>query len=186
MDLQALLPNTPLQSKTRAASSYRTAGTIRRAKELPEKPSFIATNKVTGARARGLSYEAKALRMLEARYAELPTPVVFKPGPWFEYEDQEGRHWCQPDAVIIKASEGFGCIYECKYQHSSEAWFQIWRLYEPVLRFLYPTISWQGMEICKWFEPSTPWPEQPVFTPDPLVIPRRGATAIHIWNPSRA
>jgi hypothetical protein len=184
MDLLALLPSSPQLLKTRAPSNYRAVGTIRWAKMLAEQPSFIRTNKTTGARARGVSYEGKALQMLSRRYADLDVLAEFKPGPWFEYVDETGRHWCQPDAFAI-LPDGGGIIYECKYQHSAEAWFQIWRLYEPVLRFLYPKISWQGMEICKWFEPSLPWPEQPTFTPDPLTIPRRGSTAIHIWNPSR-
>lgn len=185
MDLSALQPCSQPRPQMRAASSFRPAGEVKWGRVLAEQPAFVKREKLEGARARGVSYEGKALRMLQERFRNIvDRGASLAVSPWLQFEDESGLRWCQPDAVGLYLAENFGVVYEVKYAHCSEAWFQIWKLYVPVLEKIYPGVRWLGCEICKWFEPQNSWPQTPVFTPDPLVLQDKG-TSVHIWNPSR-
>lgn len=104
-------------------------------------------------------------------------------GPWLEFQDETGRRWCQPDAIVL--SEGKGIIYEVKYQHCSEAWYQLWELYLPVLEVVFPHIRFACMEVVKWLDPHVAFPEEYRLTRDVFSVPDPSRTAVHIWNPSR-
>ena len=56
-------------------------------------------------------------------------------GEWICYEDASGRRWCQPDAWVVGASKV--AVFEVKLRHAELAWFQLVKLYAPLLHQLY-------------------------------------------------
>lgn len=169
----------------RAHNGFYTPQGIRSARLLTARPPFIRSKRVTGAYRRGIVYERKALDKLEREVAAVPG-AVFHRSPWIEYTDDTGKHWCQPDAIgWSPASEPYGFVWEVKYKHCAEAWFQLWRLYIPILEKLFVGRKWQGIEVVKWFDAAISFPEPYQLTDSITRIPRGGRTAVHIYNPSR-
>lgn len=111
--------------------------------------------------------------------------VSYTQGPWLEFENESGRRWCQPDGLLVCAANRAVTVVEVKYRHTSDAWWQLWRLYIPVVRILYTGYLVNGLEIVKWFDPQTAFPAPFTFTASPLTIPSNGVTAVHIYNPQR-
>lgn len=164
--------------------NFTAASGVKFAKLLDQQPPFIKRGRLQGARAQGVRYERKAQAKLgEWVIGQAELDLVLS--PWLEFVDDSGRRWCQPDALILNSSRSKGTVVEVKYRHTADAWFQIWRLYVPVLEILLPGFRWEGLEICKWYDPATLFPEAVALTRSPLEIPRPGITAVHIWNPAR-
>ena len=94
--------------------------------------------------------------------------------------------WCQPDGLDIDIRRGLITIVEFKLQHTSAAWWQTRQLYEPVVKAVFGAAQWAFsiVEIVKWFDPDTAFPERFSFIPS-LADARPGAFHVHIWNPRR-
>lgn len=161
---------------SRLASRFTPALNIKSVKVLDEQPSFIQRKKPTGARANGIRYERKALDKL----AILKPSGQWIPSPWIEFTDAHGRRWCQPDAVFMGDTN---IVFEIKYKHCADAWFQLWRLYIPVLEHLYGK-SFCGVEVVKWLDPAVQFPERYIMLKEPFK-PQAGVTGVHVWNPQR-
>lgn len=106
-------------------------------------------------------------------------------GPWLEFKDNSGLRWCQPDAVILDHKERLGIIYEIKYQHTEQAWWQLKWLYLPVLRLLCQGYSFGLMELVHWHDPQIHFPEPYDLTSGIDRVPSANRVAVHILNPSR-
>lgn len=151
------------------------------ARILAHRPPFIPQTRATGAKARGVSYERKVLDKLEI--LAMARGLEYYRSPWFEFHDSTGRRWCQPDAILL--SEDTAIIAEVKYQHTADAWFQLWEIYRPVVGTAFPGRTLRCVEIVKWYDPNTYFPQAVDLTDDPLKIPHENRTAVHIWNPQR-
>lgn len=140
-------------------------------------PSFIKRSRYTGRRAEGVRYERKAQVMLKERYGQ---PYI--PSPWLCFSEDGRVRWCQPDGLLLYPRLNRGIILEIKYSHTPRAWWQVRKLYTPVLQKLMPGIEFRACEIVKWFDPAVVFPEPTAFTDDPALM---GADAfgIHIWTP---
>ncbi|MFQ5741977.1 MAG: hypothetical protein ACE5HV_00130 [Acidobacteriota bacterium] len=67
-------------------------------------------------------------------------------------------------------------------RHTSDAWWQIRKLYEPVLRSVFgPDWDYPVLEVVMWFDPDTPFPEILCFARHPHEVPAQ-AFGVHIWN----
>jgi hypothetical protein len=79
---------------------------------------------------------------------------------------------------------GVVTILEFKYQHTSDAWHQLTRLYLPVLSQLFPRKLWRFAlcEVVKWYDPATVFPCPVTLAKDPLLL-RPGQFGVHIWSP---
>lgn len=136
---------------------------------------------------RGVIYERKVQAHLLERFAHL-----YHPSPWFTFWDsggtpgRESRRWCQPDGLLLDPWLGTIIICEIKYQHTSDAWWQLRRLYLPVVRAAFPATLWSisCLEIVKWYDPATLFPEPTVLLYDPsLRTPRlNGCIGVHIFR----
>lgn len=72
---------------------------------------------------------------------------------------------------------------EIKYQHTPDAWFQLKELYLPVIKVaLGPAWQLGLMEVVKWYDPATFFPERIALCADPL-RPPLGRIGVHIWCP---
>ena len=156
------------------------------AKILDAQPPFIKRARSRGAKARGVVYERKVHDYLHEAAAFSRDELVYTQSPWLAFQDISGRRWCQPDGILLRRADKHVAVVEVKYQHTSDAWWQLWRLYIPVLRLIYPEHTFTALEIVKWHDPHVHFPERYILIASPTDFPRRGTTAVHIWNPQRA
>ena len=165
-------------------SRFIAAVDVRSAKFLSGQPPFIRRRKSTGRFAVGIRYEREVLDHLSLLALGVPS-VELRLGPWLEFVDKRGRRWCQPDAVLSDRKTGIHIIYEVKYQFTSDAWWQLKWLYLPVLEKLL-----QGpiglIQICRWYDPASLFPEKYDLTKDPFKIPHADRVAVHIWDAKRS
>jgi hypothetical protein len=125
-----------------------------------------------------LIYEARAGAYLENRFAE-----AFRRGPWVIFADDSGRErWCQPDGFIADPIATRIIVTEIKLRHCSEAYYQLFDLYLPVVRSLYPGWRVAGLEVCRWFDPATATPAPVRLRENPFDAVD-GAFNVHIWSP---
>lgn len=160
-------------------STFKPAGTVISAK-WSSAPAFAAAPKRrTGRRAQGVRYERKVHEHLAELY-----PDRYVSSPWIRFtnvEDNNAR-WCQPDGLIIDLHAGEIVIVEVKYQHTSDAWWQLEKLYKPVLKVLFPPKLWslRCVEVVKWFDPMTNFPVPTKMSERPTGV---GDFSVHIWKP---
>lgn len=130
-----------------------------------------------GAKGDGIRYEQRVHRHLRKLFGD-----TYVEGPWIAFNDPHLRH-CQPDALIIDARKGIVYLIEIKLRHCPEAYWQLRRLYQPILSFLFPPSAWEirCCEIVKWYDCSIRWPEPHVLRERLLDTPK-DTIGVHIFN----
>lgn len=161
-------------------SKFVPAGNVLAARLSPTPPPFIRKKRYTGRRAEGVRYERK----VHSALLEL-LPDTYVPSPWLHFlaEGEERWRWCQPDGLIVNAERGIITCVEVKYSHTADAWWQIRKLYLPVLAALFPADLWelQAVEVVKWFDPAVRFPEA-IEMASELDRPSR-KFKVHIFRP---
>jgi hypothetical protein len=154
--------------------NFLPAGNVISARFSDSPPTFLRRGNQRGRRRQGLIYQAKAGVYLNDRYSP-----HFRNGPWVIFN---GDRWCQPDGLLIDVEKSRIIVTEFKLKHCSEAWYQLFELYIPVVRNLFPGWEVVGVEICRWFDPATRVPATPVMRMNPFdALP--DVFNVHIWNP---
>lgn len=160
------------------------AGFVVWAQFFPGEPSFKKrTQKARGSQAEGIRYETKAQEYLAKSVPEgwelIPSPwLVFKSGS----ADSRDR-FCQPDSLLVNVEKKHVRIVEVKLQHTSYAWWQVRHLYEPVLKRIYTNYSFSAVEIVKWLDPQTAFPENFFYAQTPLEEHEEKKFGVHIFDP---
>jgi hypothetical protein len=112
---------------------------------------------VRGKKAEGLRFEAKVIDLLVGHYdcfiASLP----------FRYYTELGERFCIPDGVFVFENEVV--VVEIKLQHTLQAWFQITKLYFPVLEKAF-NLPVRGVEVVRWFNKEIRFPSELLVVPD--------------------
>jgi hypothetical protein len=141
-------------------------------------PPALKRRRYTGARAQGVRYEAKGQEYLQARYGD-----KYLASPWLKFFADGRWRWCQPDGLLIDLRRGKVDIVEFKYQHTSDAWWQVRRLYSKVLVHLFPAPQWElrACEVVKWYDPATVFPERTVLASE--IDMDTEFFKVHIWKP---
>lgn len=120
----------------------RTVQGLKWAKAI-ERPKCIPVGRARGAKAQGLRYERSLAKALPCA----------KHGQWFEFEDRNGRGFCQVD-LMLQLLSGI-LILEAKYTWTAEGHLQIEELYSPVV-----SAAWgmpvAGLVVCKKLLPGMP------------------------------
>lgn len=106
----------------------------------------------TPARENGLRYEAKIQTLLESTFHP------YWPSPKVSFYDKSGLRFIVPDGLILRADRTV--IFEIKFAHCPEAWWQLRKLYSPILELAYSKPV-QVVEIVRSYDPATPFPETP-------------------------
>lgn len=142
------------------------------------QPPALRKKRYTGRRLEGVRYERKVHAYLEDFYGER-----YLPSPWLRFFTGGAWRWCQPDALLLDLARGIITIVEVKYQHTSDAWWQVRQLYEPVLRQMFPADLWtfEVCEVVKWYDPAVVFPEKTVLAQE--VCMSHSAFKIHIYRP---
>lgn len=111
-----------------------------------------------GAKADGIRYEKKAQQKLQEMYGG-----SYLASPWFSYRKTPNGRLCirQPDGLVFDFHRGIIFIVEIKLRHTADAWTQIRRVYEPLVRAAFPRHLWEirVCEVVRWFDPHTYFPE---------------------------
>ena len=145
-----------------------------------QAPAFIRPTRKRGRRLQGIKYENKARAAFADRFGS-----AFMPSQWIRYRGEDGRiRWCQPDAVLHDKPSHSLTIIEFKYNHTDVAWWQLFRLYRPVLECLFNGYGYEFrcVEVCRWFDPSTRCSVRPQLREDVLDL-KPDVFNVHIWNP---
>ena len=149
--------------------------------QLP--PQAFKKQRRKGARAKGIAYERKVQTYLRKLWG-----YQYLPNPWIRYKLCSGStHWCQPDGIHFDIKRGIVTIVEIKHSHTSGAYQQLWELYGPVLRHVWPIPLWryQYLEVVRYYDPHTFFPGiHRLRKTIEDVAP--GETGVLIWNPRRS
>ena len=162
-----------------APEAFRPAGRVLSASFAT--PPALRKKRYTGRRLEGVRYEKKVQDHLSAFYGDR-----YIPSPWLRFfpaGEQARWRWCQPDGILLDLLRGRITIIEVKYQHTSDAWWQVKHLYLPVLQVLFPEKWWtfDFCEVVKWYDPAVLFPEKIVLAQE-VSIPHP-AFKVHIWRP---
>ena len=115
----------------------------------------------TVAQLNGLRYERK---VRERFGKEVPHTEV---GPWFFFRDANGFRRCQPDLLFLLPDRVI--IAEVKLHHTTDAWWQLRKLYEPVVGKALG-LSVRLLVITEMYDPAVAWPEPLEFLNSPDAI----------------
>jgi len=140
-------------------------------------PAFLRKTRYTGRRAVGIRYERKAQLYLAQRYGG-----SYMPSPWLCFSTLGDVRWCQPDGLLVYPKLRRVVVVEIKYSHTARAWWQVRKLYIPVLEKLFPGYDFRAVELVKWFDPDVTFPEATAFCPDPALV-GSDHFGIHLWTP---
>lgn len=144
----------------------------------PGPSGFASRRGGRGAKAAGLRYD----RRVAAHFERYPG---FVGHPWVRFGTRTaGLRWAQPDGLFVDLLLGRITILEFKLKHTTDAWWQLRRLYEPLIRFLFGERLWHFAccEIVRWYDPAIRVPEQVTFIDDPRRL-FANAYGIHIFSP---
>ena len=156
-----------------------------RFREMPDwvraipQPPFPLMEAQTPAAKLGVRYERKVHWRLEGLHE-----LCYIPSQWFMYHSRGRIRYCQFDGLLVLPERQVVVLCEVKYNHTSDAYWQLENTYLPVLRrFLGPENPWRiaTCEIVKWFDPSTSFPVQVHLCPE-VALAKLGAFNVHILN----
>jgi hypothetical protein len=120
----------------------------------PAPPSLPAAQSSVAKRA-GLRYERK----VHSALMDLWPAYQIQASPTLKFVDDGGRRICIPDAVFIDVDSRTVGLFEIKAQHTPDAWWQLRQFYEPVVRVWLPECRVVVCEICRSYDPATPFNE---------------------------
>lgn len=129
----------------------------------------------TAAQKEGLRYEQRVHDVLTAIYG-----IDYRPAPAILFEDRSGLRRAIPDGIL---RIGPVCvIVEIKLSHTERAWWQLNRLYAPLLSALVvPGTPIRCVEICRSYDPEVQFPVAHKRITSLHSIPH-GTTGVLLWK----
>ena len=172
------------EGNCRPPLSFLPAGRVTWAAIAAGAPAFIARARARrvgrGKLGEGIRYEEKAHAYLASLSAS------YMPGPWLTFTSEISAHrirFCQPDGLILDFVRGALTLVEIKLKHTQAAWWQTRHLYEPVLRHIFRDWSIAIVEVAKWIDPHTPFPEHYKFASrEQLPNLSPGSFSLHLYS----
>lgn len=145
--------------------------------EFTDAPA-LKRHRYTGRRLQGVLYERAVHEYLAFRYGDF-----YLASPWLKFFAEGKWRWCQPDGLLFVPEQGRLVVVECKYQHTTDAWWQVRHLYQPVLEHIFPRDLWtyEVCEVVKWYDPAVLFPERVVLAGE--VDMKHKDFKVHIWKP---
>jgi hypothetical protein len=112
-------------------------------------------------------------------------PLLYVPGPWLRYHNEHERkaRWCKPDGLFMDFRRGLVTVVEVKLKHTADAWWQLRRVYEPVLRTLLGPDDWRYafLEVVRWYDPHIAFPQAHAMIAEPARM-SPDSFGVHIWG----
>lgn len=122
---------------------HRVISGLKWARALDTRPAGIPVGRPRGAKRHGVKYERDFAKAL-------PEAVH---GQWFEFWDANGYGVCQPD-LMLRVGDSI-VILECKYTWVPGAYWQVEKLYKPVVEAAGGLRAY-GVTVCKNLTPEAP------------------------------
>jgi len=119
--------------------------------------AHINTN-MSFARIAGLKYERGFLEYLRKKWS----PVTIH--PHIHFRDDGAYRTAIPDGIAFTPNGVV--VFEVKSQHMPEAWWQLEKLYMPIISAAFPDTEVRGIEVVKIYDPQIKWPGQYVLYND--------------------
>lgn len=161
-------------------SNFLPAGEVTSARISTEPPYWLARKKSTGKRRAGEIFEKRAQEYLQGAHD------FYTPAPWIVFTSRRitRPRWCQPDGLILDVTTGICTIVEIKLKHTPRAWWQVRKLYEPVVRCLLArsSFSFAALEVVRHIDNQTPFPERWGYVRD-LDCLRPEVFGVHVYRP---
>lgn len=152
------------------SSHYIPASAIESAWQASENPFHGKRSRHSGAQKAGLAYQKRIVALLGE---ELCAARGWRtlPGPWYCYRTADDRlRYCQPDLLLLNDEEHKGIIVEIKVRWTSDAWWQLRRLYLPVLQCAMQGWSFLPLTICRSYDPAICIEERVALVDHPLAL----------------
>jgi hypothetical protein len=80
----------------------------------------------------------------------------YVPGPHIHFYSDEAARTVQPDGVLAFSEVVY--VFEIKYQHVPEAWWQLVKLYRPLVERIFVGKPVRCVEVCRSYDPATGFP----------------------------
>ena len=100
----------------------------------------------------GLKYEKDVCSELLTTLDPVKGSLLFQPAFRFNAGRAFDEH-AIPDIVYLAPSNVI-TIFEIKLKHTADAWYQLRKLYRPIVAKAYPGHAINLCEVCKWYDPS--------------------------------
>lgn len=148
-------------------------------------PSFVRAHRARGRKGLGLRYERK----VHDFFAKQLGPF-YVPSMWFSYRRLSSPrvvNYAQPDALLLDFRSGVCTIIEVKYNHTPDAYFQLYDKYLPLLDKFFHAKE-KGLwtfalcEVVYWYDKFVDFPCRVVLRDDVRKV-RPGEFGVHIWRP---
>ena len=128
---------------------------------IDEPPGFVKRSLARGTKrsnaiSRGLDYEERVHRAFKTKYGK-----YYVSNAWIAYRETKTgkKRYASPDAVLFFPEEKRIKLIEIKLTHTIRAWWQLRKMYEPLIRKIFPGWKVEVVEVCsKYFK--TTWPEK--------------------------
>lgn len=129
----------------------------------------------TAAQENGLRYESYVQDFLKTKFD------AYEAEPVIRLLDDRVQRELRPDGILKYKHRAY--IFEIKYGHCSEAWWQLEKLYKEALAKLYHC-PLSLVEICRTYDPSAPFPVPVVLVNDleDWVSRPRDAFGVYVWR----
>lgn len=136
---------------------------------------WVGLGAQSAAQKAGLRYEEKAQAFLRSKFPDVRLSTML------HFCDDSGPRRCVPDAFLSLPDRTIA--FEIKSQHMPESWWQLRKLYAPVLEALYskPVLC---VEMTKSYDPAVPFPElhQVFYNPDSLAGMPVSSFVVLLWK----
>lgn len=144
--LSSLQTTPTMPSKIRPPRGFISADKVRSAKFV-DCPQFAGTHGgQKGRLKKGLVYEEQVCNYLEER---IPDTWVGVKGPWLMYFDLFGKQrYAQPDWMGIVPEQGIIYLVEVKLSRVPRAWWQLNKLYKPLVQAAMPEWEIRLVEVA--------------------------------------
>ena len=129
-----------------APRGFKPAGTVTQARMLEGPPPFTYRDRRTPAQMRGIRYEERVNDAMLLKYGD-----GYLKSQWFQFFSSGTVRWCQTDGLLLDPWTGQIIIVEVKYSHVADAWWQLFKLYLPVVQAVFgPGWNYSCCEVVKW------------------------------------
>ncbi len=158
-------------------SNFCPAGLVQKVMLTERGPTFTP-QKMKGVQKAGLVFEKMVHLNMKMRFGE-----QYHSNPWFHFYSEGAWHWCQPDGILCQPDAGLITIFECKLKHTARSWFQLTERYLPVVKAAFgDSFVYNLVEVCKFYDPSTPYPVKAPLLRELLVSPEPESVGVFLWN----
>ncbi len=147
-----------LLTNTSPPDGFQPISEVLDAEYSARSPGWLKRHKMTGSQIAGLAHEKKGHKFFQSSFGP-EGEYIKSPWIWFHVDGVKKQRWCQPDGLLLREDLHLITIIEFKLKHTTDAWWQLRKLYEPVIEKIYPGWDIRVLEVVKHPDPDQVMPE---------------------------